>query len=245
MPELERALRELGGEVVFPATPDVATAVRGRLAAEPARPPRRAPWRRPLVLAAATLLLALAAAMAVPGARTAILKWLGIGGVSVERVETLPETRRWQQLAPGRRVSFAEAERATSFRILTPPPKGRCRRCGTVLLDRSVPGGMVTFVWPGATPVLLLSEFRGAALLFIQKSVGPRTRLEPVVVNGNPGYWISGAHHAVVFRDVRGRVRELPRLAGNVLLWVQGGVTFRLEGDIPKRQALDLAHALR
>ena len=245
MPELERALRDLGRELSFPPTPELAAAVGDRLRVEPfvrRRWPRR---RRRLVLALAVALVALSAALAVPAARTAILEFFGIGGVSVERVERLPAYDRWQRLVRGELVEFDEAQAAVDFRILAPPTKGGCRRCGKVFLDRSVAGGLVTFVWPGETPRLLLMEFRGEAVPFARKQIGPGTRVEQPLVDDHPALWIEGAEHVVLFADRRGRIHERPRLARNVLIWERGGVTLRLEGDIPKRQALDLAHALR
>jgi hypothetical protein len=43
-------------------------------------------------------------------------------------------------------------------------------------------------------------------------------------VDGAPGVWISGAPHVVLGPELP------PRLAGNVLVWVRGAVTYRLEG---------------
>src|SRR5437763_16484994 len=78
MTDLERRLAAL--DVEWPTTPafDLPTR-RGR-------PPR-------LVLAAAAALLALGIAFAVPPARSAILRFLHVGGVTIERVETLPPTQ--------------------------------------------------------------------------------------------------------------------------------------------------------
>src|SRR5438094_4252506 len=82
MTELERALVALGGELEFPPTPDFWPRVRERL--------QRRRWMRPLVFAVALGALAIGIAMAVPPARSAILKFFHIGAATVERVETLP-----------------------------------------------------------------------------------------------------------------------------------------------------------
>src|SRR5438270_10544407 len=92
MPELERALVALGSELEFPATPDLVGPVRRRLA-------RRAPWRV-LAFALALLAVAFGIAMAVPQARSAILRFFHIGAVTVERVETLPRAEQ-RPLATG------------------------------------------------------------------------------------------------------------------------------------------------
>ena len=237
MTELERDLRELGLALDFPATPQLAHSV-GRLVRAQARPRPRVS-RRSLAIALAVLLAAVGALLAVPSTRSAILDLFGLDGVTIERVDTLPPARR----APdpvGSRVSLADAQRAVPYRILQPE-----RPVGRVYLDRSIPGGRVSIVWP-CCPRVVLSQFRGEALPFIEKSAGRGTRIEAVTVNGGFGYWLSGRPHVVVYRDARGVVREETlRLAGNVLLWEQEGRTLRLEGQLTKQQALDLARGVR
>ena len=83
MSELERKLTALGAELEWPETPAFSL----RLEAAPAR---RSRWRRPLVVAIALVVVAIGIAFAVPPARSAILDFLHLGGVTVERVSTLP-----------------------------------------------------------------------------------------------------------------------------------------------------------
>jgi hypothetical protein len=78
---------------------------------------------------------------------------------------------------------------------------------------------------------LLLSEF-GSAYLIKKFASGTVEWVE--VAPGVQGLWIAGAPHVVFFPDTS------PRLAGNVLVWERGGVTFRLEGP-----GLDQPGALR
>src|SRR5256885_16519855 len=82
MTELERALVALGRDVEFPATPDVWAGVGERL--------HRRRWLRPVVFAVALGALAIGVAMAVPPARSTILRFFHIGSATVERVQTLP-----------------------------------------------------------------------------------------------------------------------------------------------------------
>ncbi|HET8628894.1 MAG TPA: hypothetical protein VFL91_15840 [Thermomicrobiales bacterium] len=85
--DLERALRDLGARLAYPPTPDLARAVRDRLAAAP--PPRRPFWAtlaspRRLALALVALALLLAAILgAVPATRTAIAGYLGLRGIRI------------------------------------------------------------------------------------------------------------------------------------------------------------------
>src|SRR5436190_16743655 len=97
MTELERALAALGNELEFPPTPNVWPRVAERL--------QRRRWVRPAVFALAAGALAIGIAMAVPPARSAILKFFHIGAATVERVETLPpaQTRPFSSgLGPAR-----------------------------------------------------------------------------------------------------------------------------------------------
>jgi hypothetical protein len=60
-----------------------------------------------------------------------------------------------------------------------------------------------------------------------------------------PGYWLTGAPHVISYVDADGVVvDETVRLAGNVLLWEQDGVTFRIESLLSRAEALEIASSL-
>ncbi|MEX0673376.1 MAG: hypothetical protein WD067_01300 [Gaiellaceae bacterium] len=217
MPDLELALRQLGNELDWPAQPRLAPAVAARL-----REPRRRRLGRPLALAFAVLLAALAVALAVPPARSAILDFFGIGGVEIRRVETLPPLPA-ERAAPGVRVTLAEARNQVDFDLVV--PEGYRRVYWTP--------GIVTFVWRDR----LLMELAGDELL-LKKVAGQDTDIDPTDVHGHPGVWIEGAPHGLFLPGGE------KRLAGNVLIWVRGDVTFRLEGDFTRERALELAGTL-
>ena len=89
-PDLEHALREL--EIDWPATPDIAAAVRMRLD-EPQRRRSWLPtgWRMQLAYVAALLLILFAGTMAVsPDARSTVLRWLGISSVEIRKEPPRP-----------------------------------------------------------------------------------------------------------------------------------------------------------
>lgn len=229
---LERALRELGREVEFPPEPELTQAVSRRLRAQPA--PRRGflNARRPLAIALAVLAAAIGAAFAVPQTRAAILDLFGIGGATIERVETLPPAEERGLDVPGRPVSLEEARRAATFELREP------ESFDAVYLDSSFRGGLVSFVSRGER--IVLTQFRGASTPFVEKSAGPGTRIRQVQVDGALGYWLAGRRHVVVFQDDTGNVRER-RVAGNVLLWEADGITYRLEGATTLARALEVA----
>jgi hypothetical protein len=239
LPELERQLRTLGGEIAFPPTPDLSMGVADRLRAGAAPPRWLAPRLRPAAIGLAVLVLALTAALAVPPARSALLDLLGIGGATIERVPTQPVAPEDANLALGERIAVEDAAEAVHFPVLVPSVGGV-----RAYVDHSVPRSKVSFTWDESGNRLLLSEFRGE--VFVEKEAGPETRIVETTVRGVRAVWVVGAPHVVVWRDANGHVREeTRRLAGNVLLWEEGGVTYRLEGARDRAHALRLARSLR
>jgi len=100
--DLERQLRELGGEIAYPRTPNLARAVRARIRPQPA-------WRRWRVAlaAAAVLLIAVAGAVALnPDARRTVAGYLGLPGFQIRKVQVLPSPSPFHGT---RAVTLAEA----------------------------------------------------------------------------------------------------------------------------------------
>jgi hypothetical protein len=217
VPELELALRQLGGELDWPEQPNLAPALGARL-----REPRRRSLSRPLALALAVLAAALAVALAVPPARSAILDFFGIGGVEIRRVETLPPLPP-ERGAPGIPMSLAEARNRVVFDVVVPEGYQRVYWSPEI----------VTFVWPDR----LLMEFEGDEQI-LKKVVEEDTRVEYLDVNGYSAVWLEGAPHGLFLPGGE------KRLAGNVLIWVRGTLTFRLEGELTRERALELAGTL-
>jgi hypothetical protein len=234
MTELERALLLLGRGLDFPAEPDLVGAVRERLERR-----RRVP-RRALVLAFAALVVAIAAAFAVPPARSAILRWLGFHGVRIEFVDELPPVPPRARLALGTRTTLDGARAAVPYRLSTSKLLGTPDAVYVL-------GRRVWFVYGDERrPRLLVTQFPGRTEgPLVKKMVEPGTGLDFVTVNGAPGYWITGAPHEILYQDEFGRIiPDSVRLAGDTLLWVRGDVTLRLEGRMTKAQALRIARSL-
>lgn len=212
MAELERDLRSLGSTVAWPPAPDIASRL------ELGRRPRRV-----LVPAVALVLVAVAAALAVPQSRSAILRFFHLRGVTVEQVQTLPPAEeRPLSAGLGAPVGGADAER-TLGGPFQPADHGQ-------LYERN---GIVSTVLRGP---LLLSEFGAPEFLkkFATSSV-EWLQVEP----GVQGLWISGGRHVVFFPGAS------PRLAGNVLVWATAARTYRLEGPgLTREGALRLARAI-
>ena len=240
MTGLERELRDLATSVYWPDAPDVAPLVTSRVAGVR---PRRLPRRR-FAMALAVVLAALLAVLAVPPARTAILDWLGIGGASIVRVDELPAVSPTPGLEIlGEPATLEEARTRAGFAFADPP--GDERRPDRILLE---PGMRVTYVWREGDAVrLLVTQFPGEATdpNVVKKLVASRTRVEEVDVEGHRAVWLEGGPHAVLFVAPDGSVRdELGWLAGNTLLVSANGVTTRIEAQIDRDDAIDLAREL-
>jgi len=183
--------------------------------------------------------LAVGIAFAVPPARSAILDFLGLSGVEIRRVETLPPTGARAGIDLGRPVTLEEARKLVDFAI---PTAGK----PLAVYVRTPPaGGLVTLVYGTRAKPVLFSVFRGTVVPFLQKLLGPGTSIEAVLAAGGQGYWISGAPHVLIYRDATGEIREDGgRRAGDTLLWERGRYTYRIEGTTLER-AQALAARLR
>lgn len=94
---------------------------------------------------------------------------------------------------------------------------------------------------------LLVTQFAGGLEReeFVQKLVAGGTQVEQVTVNGSPGLWLEGGPHFVLFRTPEGGFGEdEARLAGNTLLFEAGGVLVRIEGEIDRARALEIAESI-
>lgn len=240
MSELERALVALGRELAVPAAPDLAPHVLARISS-PA--PRDRRGRRLVLVAAVVLLAALLAVLAVPDARSALARFLHIGAVRVEVVDDLPEVRPAEgglEHTLGLEVPLEEARRRVGFELLEldePPDRVYVAADDTVWFLYGEPDAVRLLV--AQTASLTVDP------PFLTKLVDAGTTIRGVRVRGRPAFHLSGGPHTVFLVDELGRpVEESVRLARDVLLWIEGGRTVRLEGDFDEAAARRLAESL-
>lgn len=240
MTDLERSLVLLGRELDVPPAPDLAARVVADLAA------RRPRARRRYVLAlAAVVAAALLATLAVPDARSALLRLFGVGAVRIELVDELPEVAADPvelELSLGERVSLEELRERAGYPLLEldePPDAVHLGERGTVWFVYGRPGAVRLLV--AQTPSVRVDE----PSLF--KKLAPAgTSVSEVAVRGERGFFLSGRQHVVLLVDEDGdAVAESARLAQEVLVWVEGGRTIRLEGDLTEEEARRIAEDLR
>lgn len=255
--ELEAALRDVGARLRYPPTADLLPAVRARIEAE-----RRQPgWlpRMSLVPALATAALLLVATLAFQPVGASALEAIGIGRLTIFRGASPPPTPVATPgpgtILPGgvRVASVDEAARQAGFAVLVPVALGQPdevyvvhgRHGPAVFLvyapRADLPAAKQTGI--GALVMQAAGRFEPA---FLGKVLPPGARAEEVTVNGRRGVWVDGAPHEMFFVAPNGEVVfDTLRLAGNVLVWDQGGLFVRLEADLTKERALRIASSMR
>jgi len=220
MAELERALQSLAEEVDWPPTPPLA----------PRLEPRRSQRARALMIVLIAIAVAIGVAFSVPAARSEILRLFHLGGVTIEQISVLPPAQERPLAADlGPQVDSATAEAALGKPVRLPPLNGPPRL--------HLSGGVVSTLLATPQPVLL-SEFRSGSFV-LKKIASGASDVVPVTVGRAPGLWISGKQHVLITPQAP------PRLAGNVLIWESGGITYRLEGhNLSQHDALHLARQI-
>lgn len=115
-------------------------------------------------------------------------------------------------------------------------------------------GGQVTLLWvPGeALPAtdepgigLLVSQFRGVMEDgSFRKLIDSGTVVAPVRVGDSPGYWLSGDQHFLFWEGPDGFVDDARRWVGDVLIWADGPITYRLETSLGREEAIRIAESM-
>jgi hypothetical protein len=263
--ELERELKELGGFIDYPPTPDVAHAVRRVLDEEENSRPRRFLTAFPAmrwVAVAAAFVLVVAVPTLSPDLRATVSDWFvaeGVQNAGEPAVDAGSPERQTEAAAPPAGVSKSGESLAPRFsgeRITL--REAQARMDGTLLLPRMPKLGKPDEVYAVGTSreagvVLVYSNGlpplgdTGISLVLTQVpgDIGPAylggkatvgSELERVGVDGDPGYW-----------SAAGRIPSAidSPLSSNVLLWEKRGYALRLEADFHKEQAIRIAESVR
>jgi hypothetical protein len=265
-PAVRRALADLAEVVEYPATPDLASAVRERLAAGAAPAPGRRPapkaWATVRVAVAVVLLAALVL-VAFPGPRAAVARLWDLFGIEIGRGEVpsslgaAPSTSAGQapgaNLRLGRPVGLEEAGTLAGGAIPVPRALGRPDAVWYAPLGE---GSVVSLVYR-ARPGLAVSPHSGVGLLLsvitdpqsdvnlffkkIDTMDARRATVDTFTDGGQMFHRISGPPHAL-YTGYPGMTDG--RSAGNALLWRRGDRTYRLEAEVSREEALRLARSL-
>jgi hypothetical protein len=242
---LETALRDLGAHLDVPEPPELTGPVLTRLARLPAEPEaaRSVILTRVLprlVAAVVVALLALGVAMAVsPTVRAAVFDLLRIGGVEIHHEPApIPPPFTGRVELPGERVvSLAEARRAAPFEVAVPASLGDPDE---VRIADGDPPRVVSLLYDSG---IRIDQFDGRiSPVFFKKT--DAADMEMVRVGSVDGVWVPSPH-PLLYVDREGKDRvESARLAAKTLIWEADGVTYRLEGELSREEAIRIAESL-
>lgn len=228
MPDaLERRLTELADDLRVPVPDGLDAAVMARVAS--ARP--RSRWRR---WVAGLLLGLVGGGVVVSPVGATIREWLGFHGVAVESGD--PATGTPVVPTATGPLGLEQAAAVVGFTPVVPaelgPPGG---------VEVSADALVVSLSWSTESGTLRLDQFRGTVEPLFWKTAPSAVR---VPVAGREALWLPTAHRVTVM-SAEGDVRQLPsrRLAAPTLVWLDGDLTLRLEGDLTLEEATEIAES--
>ncbi|TBL38574.1 hypothetical protein EYA84_09395 [Verrucosispora sp. SN26_14.1] len=245
MADLERELRELSAWLETPEPPDVTARVRARLAA-PARSSRTIEGRRRRWRYAVAALLAALLVIALPPGRAALADavagLLRFAGITISTAPDPPPPTASPSPLPAQRLTdLGEVHRLVRFPVRVPAALGPPDR--VLVADPDGAGGhrVATLLYRGGQ--IRLDAFDGRLDgIFLKQAGGSGAQWTEV--GGRQAAWIPGPH-PISYVDRDGVVREeSARLAAATLIWEQGGVTYRLEGELTVIAAVEIASSL-
>lgn len=239
MPDLERALVDLGRHVSVPgeAAPELlAERVRAALATRPVVEGARRRRGRLVVLAAAvTVVLAV---VVTPAGRAVAAQLLRVAGVEVRWGEATAPVAPTAPLPASTPTDLPAARAAASFPLRAATGLG-----DPAAVEVADGGRVVSILYRTASGDVRLDQF-DATLdpVFVKTTLA---RAKQVQIGATEGLWFAQPHDlAYVLRDGT-TATATARLAGPTLVWESDGVTYRLEGVPSLASATRIARGLQ
>jgi hypothetical protein len=249
---LESRLELLRQDIQFPEPPDfsstIATSIGPRY-----RPAR---WRRPILLAAAAIALFLIVALAVPESRTALANWLGLGGIRIEVVNRLLDrddrVEIDSSLIVGEQIRMEDAYLASAHPLAGLPGIAPVRAyerldgpAKTISLIYEPSESLPEIGDTGVGALLMQIETPGEFIFIVKESRASEWSTF-VQIGATDGYWVQSGNLIATPYDPEGMfgLETVSRSTGNVLLWQVDGVTYRLETNLSRAEAIALAESL-
>ncbi len=242
---MELALERVAVAESYPPTPQLDAGVRARIESagrQAHRPPRA--WGLAITMAAAIVVAGTTVVGAVSPAREALADLFDrISIFQAEEVPTgLPANIR------GQPVTLEEAEERLGRRILLPLDENGAEIVPSrILYQQLIPSDFnaIALFYEGrkhGTPFILLETDAG-----LGKGLAPEAKAEPVDNLGDgEAYWLEGTRVVQLYDESGNFIRESQRQTdSNTLVWVQGGLAFRLESDLSKDDAMKIAATIR
>ena len=260
--QLETHLQQAAKAFAYPPTPDIAGKVARRLEARRLEARRLEPRRLDrsrLAWVAAILIIALAGLLAVPPVRAQILEFLQIGVVRIFPVAPTPTptpSPMPSQSAPlllpsptplasvldlAGETTLEEAEQQVGFPVRLPAYPPDLGSPDRVFLQNQG-GDVLVLVWlePGQPDQVRLSLHIYGGSTFAAEKWEPHI-IDNTRVGDRPALWTTGPYPLINrSRDIS--FRRL--IQGHVLVWEEGGYTYRLETDLEMEEAVRIAESL-
>ena len=232
----EMKLQAIARTFPYPPTPDIARSVALRLG-------KRAYPKRSLSLVwvAAAMLVALATLLAVPPVRAQLAEWIQIGVVRIfqggatptPEPTTTPQTT--STLLPSLldldgETTLDDARQRAGFPVLLPNYPSDLGPPDHIFLQE-MDRPFLILVWvdhqrPGQV-ALSLQTFPPDS---ITAEKWDPVSVDTTTVNGHPAAWVTGPY---LIRLRNGNIDMRRLVEGNVLVWEQDGLTYRLETALP------------
>jgi len=254
--DFETQLRSIASGMDYPPTPDVAGTVAARLRVPRTRSMSRT-YARSLVLA----LVLLASLLLIPSVRAAVLEFIQIGVVRIFRAEptpvpqespatmmpitatpsaTLPSLLPFLEQMAGE-TTLQHAEQMTEYPIRLPTyPAGLGEPERVFVQDAEGPMTILVWLDPQQPDQVKMSlHFIPDGSWAVEK-FSPRA-IDETSVNGNPAVWAVGPY-PIMLQNGDMKVSRL--VNGHVLIWENGGITYRLEADLSMEEAVRIAESL-
>lgn len=248
--DLEIQLSRLADDIAFPPTPTFTM---------PAPPPGSSRRHRTLPArwwaGAIAAMLLVAMSLALPDARQAVADWLGFPGIRIEigdRADDPPPsvTAIGGSLLLGEATTLQGVEAAVDFAVVA--PGGLDDVDPEVYLNTFEGAPVVSLLYPasnglpeigetGVGLLLMQIDASGNTSMFIAKRASAESPPQPVTVDGVEGLWIRGG---VLMIDAGDPFWTYERRSGNVLVWEQGGITYRMESNLPRDDAIAVVESL-
>jgi hypothetical protein len=229
-------IRETAVHFSYPPTPDIAGAVQQRLQPQFA-PPRKWRWAVAMVV---LLLLLSASLLAIPPVRAAVFEWLKIGAIEVFVVEEVPAV---ETAVPLSILDLGEAMPLEEAQTIFPEPLRlpTAWEPDSMVYSQQFLGRLptISMQWQTSDGIPVTLSQIAAPYLGMKWASGEQ--VVETAVHGETAVWIEGPH-PLQFRT--GDFDMQLTIPSNVLIWTEGTITYRLEGQLTLDEAVHLAESL-
>jgi hypothetical protein len=250
--DVETQLREMAADFRYPPIPEISSKVLPRLKlAVPEKPF----YQRKLTWALFALVIIVGGLLAVPPVRAQILEFLQVGVVQIFLGEPIEEPAPTyvpdgslprESLIPSLQIIAGETDLQTAqeqvpFTIRLPSYPADMGEPDLVFLQ-DMAGPFLVLVWmdPRQLEQVHLSLHLISPGSYALGKFMPRT-VETTQVNEQPAVWAEGPY---ILNMKNGGVEIYRLIDGHVLIWEEGGLTYRLETDLPMEEAVRIAESL-